>query len=182
VNARALEEAESIKASLDKVLTPEIRAQMERAGLVLTVNAAGTASLHHAGASPDGKSELVFIDADDLAEAELLEEMSSYERKTTGIDNVVFLSPKGHTRHAARIKVAIDPWDSFDPRSGKTASIAIHDGSVTGDPVPRRLYDQLLAFIDLNRQTLLDYWDYKISTTTMEERLKPLPKDWDKAR
>jgi hypothetical protein len=106
----------------------------------------------------------------------LLEEMGSYEKKDTGIDNVIYLSPKGHTRHPARIKVAIDPRDSFDPRGGKTASIAIHDGSVTGESVPRRLYDQLLAFIDLNRQTLLDYWDYRISTTTMEERLKPLPK------
>jgi hypothetical protein len=180
VNARTLEEAEAVKASLDKVLTPEIRDQLERSGFVLTVNSASTASLHYAGARLEGKSELIFIDADDLAEAELLEEMSSYEKRTTGIDNVVWLSPKGHTRHAARIKVAIDPWDSFDPRGGKTASIAVHDGSVTGDPVPRRLYDQLLAFIELNRQTLLDYWDYKISTTTLEERLKPLPQDWDK--
>jgi hypothetical protein len=64
--------------------------------------------------------------------------------------------------------------DSFEPRHGKTASIAVHDGAVTGEPVPRPLYDQLAEFININRQTILDYWDYKISATTMEERLQPI--------
>lgn len=165
--------ADQLKASIDQALSPELRERLRESGIALILRAAGASSLQADGAPED----VVIVDADDLAEMELLEEMGSYDKKDTGIDNVVFLSPKGHTRHAARIKVAIDPWDSFDPRGGKTASIAIHDGSVTGESVPRRLYDQLLAFIDLNRETLLDYWDYRISTTAMEERLKPLPAD-----
>jgi hypothetical protein len=121
---------------------------------------------------------VVAVDEDQLAEEELLEEIGSYEKKHTGIDNVVFLSPKGKTKHPARIKVAIDPPpDSFNPCRGDTkqASIAVHDGSITGAYVPRDLYDQLIEFIRLNRETLLDYWDYKISTTQMEERLVPVP-------
>jgi hypothetical protein len=118
----------------------------------------------------------IAIDEDQLAEEELLEEMGSYEKKHTGIDNVVFLSPRGRTRHTARIKVAIDPPDSFNPGPGtKQASITVHDGSITGAYVQRDLYDQLVEFIRLNRETLLLYWDYKISTTQMEESLKPVP-------
>lgn len=45
---------------------------------------------------------------------------------------------------------------------------------MTGEPVPRPLYDQLVEFININRQTILDYWDYKISATTMQEQLQPI--------
>jgi hypothetical protein len=108
------------------------------------------------------------------AEEEPLEEMGSDEKKNTGIDNVVFLSPRGRAPHQARIKVAIDPPDSLNPGPGtKQASIAVHDGSVSGERIPSDLYLQILEFIDLNREVLLDYWDYKISTTM---GLKPLPK------
>jgi hypothetical protein len=165
------EEAEAIKASLDQVIPPEIRERMANAGLGLTLGTAVLGPFHIVEGKP---AEAVAVDQDQLAEEELLEEMGSYEKDDTGIENVVFLSPRGRTRHAARIKVAIDPPDSFNP-AGKTASIAIHDGSVTGERVPRGLYEQLLEFIDLNRETLLDYWDYKISTTQMERRLKPIP-------
>ena len=165
-----LNEAADLKTTITRALPPEIRERMRQAGLALTLNSASVAALY------GGDAGDVVLDADELAEAELLEEMGSYEKKDTGIDNTVFLSPRGRTRHAARIKVALDPPHSFNPGPGtKQASIAIHDGSITGDSVPRRLYEQLLEFIDLNRETLLDYWDYRISTTQMEARLKPVP-------
>src|SRR5215467_13837430 len=66
-------------------------------------------------------SEIVSL-ADELAEQELLEEMVSYRKDVTGVDHTIFISPKGSTRHAARIKLAIEPPDSIDPR-GTTASI-----------------------------------------------------------
>jgi hypothetical protein len=164
-----LDEATDLKATISQALPPEIRERLRQAGLALTLNSASFAELH------GGSAGDVVIDADELAEMELLEEMGSYEKRDTGIDNVVYISPRGRTRHAARIKVAIDPPDSFNPGPGtKQASIAIHDGSVTGEQVPPGLYQQLRDFIDLNRQTLLDYWDYRISTTTMEEQLRPV--------
>ena len=55
--------------------------------------------------------------ADELAEEELLEEMVSYRKNVTGVDNTIFISPKGNTRQAPRIKLAIDPPDSADPRA-----------------------------------------------------------------
>jgi hypothetical protein len=41
--------------------------------------------------------------ADERAEEELLEELVSYRKDVTGIENTVFISPKGNTRHGPRI-------------------------------------------------------------------------------
>jgi len=109
--------------------------------------------------------------ADELAEEQLLEEMVSYRKAVTGIDNTIFISPKGNTRHAARIKLAIEPPDSIDPRSN-TASISIGDASVVAGDVPPRLLEQVRRFLDANRDVLLDYWDYRIDTEELRRRLK----------
>ena len=111
--------------------------------------------------------------ADELAEEELLEEMVPYRKNVTGVDNTIFISPKGNTRHAARIKLAIDPPDSVDPR-GNTASVAITDGTVVAGEVAPRLLDQVRRFIDANRGVLLDYWEYRIDTEALRRRLKSL--------
>jgi hypothetical protein len=109
--------------------------------------------------------------ADALAEEELLEEMVSYRKDVTGVDNTIFISPKGNTRHAPRIKIAIEPPHTFDPR-GNTAAIAISDGAVMVGDVPPRLLDQARRFIEANREALLDYWEYRIDTETLRQRLR----------
>src|SRR5919204_6659622 len=109
--------------------------------------------------------------SDQRAEEELLEEIVSYRRDVTGIDYTVFISPKGNTRHAPRIKIAIDPPLSVDPRS-KTASVAIADGTVVTGEAPMRLIEQVRRFLDANRDVLLDYWEYRIDTEKLRRRLK----------
>jgi hypothetical protein len=109
--------------------------------------------------------------ADELAEEELLEEMVSYRKNVTGVDHTIFISPKGNTRHAARIKLAVDPPDSVDPR-GNVASVAIADGTVVAGDVPPRLLEQVQRFIGANRAVLLDYWEYRIDTDALRRRLK----------
>lgn len=111
---------------------------------------------------------------DELAEVELLEEMVSFRKNVTGIDNTVFISPKGQTRHAPRIKVAISPPDSLNPSTG-TASIAIHDGSVAaGEDVSPALLREVQQFIEANRPVLQDYWDYRIDADDLRQRLKKI--------
>jgi hypothetical protein len=106
-----------------------------------------------------------------LAEEELLEEMVSYRKDVTGVENTIFISPKGSTQHAARIKLAIDPPDSIDPRS-ETASIAIADGAVVaGNVSPAALLKNVQRFIELNRAALIDYWEYRIDTEQLRQRL-----------
>jgi hypothetical protein len=111
--------------------------------------------------------------AEERAEEELLEEMVSYRKDVTGVENTIFILPKGNTRHAPRIKIAIDPPLSVDPRS-KTASVAVADGTVVAGEVPPGLLDQARRFIDANRDVLLDCWEYRIDTDELRRRLIPI--------
>jgi hypothetical protein len=78
------------------------------------------------------------------------------------------VSPKGHARHGPRIKIAVDPPTSFDP-TAKTASMAIHDGSVEGE-LASNIAKQAKQFIDLNRDALLLYWHSEIDTDELLDR------------
>ncbi len=118
----------------------------------------------------------VFALADQLAEEEQLEHMVTYRKNVTGVDNTLFISPKVHARHAARIKVAIDPPHTVSPTS-ETASVSINDGSVVAgnaESMSSRLLSQVRRFIDLNRPTLLDYWEERIDTDELRQRLKSI--------
>src|SRR5215510_8262483 len=79
--------------------------------------------------------------------------MASLSPEENGIDNTIFVSPKGYARHAARIKIAIDPPRTFKT-TAKTASMAIHDYTVIGD-VPTRVRRQAQLWIAMNRDALL---------------------------
>jgi hypothetical protein len=87
----------------------------------------------------------------------------------TGVSNTIFISPKGNTRHAAPVEVAINPADSIDPR-GETASVAISDGSAMAGNVSAALLKDVHRFIELNRATLIDYWEYRIDTEGLRQR------------
>jgi len=101
---------------------------------------------------------------------DVLEEMVSYRKNVTGVDHTLFISPKGNARHGPRVKVAIAPSDSVDPRS-KVASVAL-DGSVVAGDLSRVLLRQVQQFIEENRQVLLDYWEYRIDTDELRQRLR----------
>ncbi len=133
------------------------------------------AKVERSCSSSHGSFRPVVVDAgfaEEVAERELVEEMVSYRKNVTGLDHTVFISPRGHVQHAARIKLAIDPPDTVDPR-GRTASIAIHDGAVmAGDSVPPDLLRRVQQFIKLNHAALLEYWEYSIDTEQLRQRLK----------
>lgn len=98
--------------------------------------------------------------------------MVSYRRNVTGVDNTIFISPKGKTRHTARIKLAIDPPHAVDPQS-ETAAVTFADDAVVAGDVPPDLLKQVRRFIDANRDVLLDCWEYRIDTEELSQRLKP---------
>jgi uncharacterized protein with WD repeat len=109
-----------------------------------------------------------------LAEAdEEAQDMVSLRSEKTGVDNTIFISTKGYAQHAPRIKIAVDPPDTFNATS-KSASMAIHDHSISGAYVAPHVAAQAKDFIDRNREALLDYWDCKIDTAQLIERLRPV--------
>jgi hypothetical protein len=149
---------QSIKVSVERSLPSDVLAAMREAGIALTLDASS------------GSQPVVRV-SDELAERELLEEMVSFRKRVTGVDNTIFISPKGFTRHAPRIKLAIDPPDSIDPR-GATASVAIDSGEVVDGDVPAELLKQVREFIELNHNVLLDYWNYRADAEELREQLK----------
>ena len=104
-----------------------------------------------------------------------LDEMASFRKNTTGVDHTIFISPKGNAQHGCRIKVAIDPPDTLNPRR-RGISVQVADYQVIGDTkrVSLGLLDQVRRFIDLNRDVLLEYWEYRISTGELVDRLRKI--------
>jgi len=91
-----------------------------------------------------------------LEDQEAEEDMVSAWPRDTGLGNAIKIIP-GNPRHGPRIKVAIDPPDSF-PDGGVTASIPFGEDTI-GDPVPKgvvpaKIARQLREFIELNRAVL----------------------------
>jgi hypothetical protein len=109
---------------------------------------------------------VALVEADQEAE-----DTVSLRSEKTGVENTIFVSTKGYAEHAPRIKIAVDPPDTFNATS-KSASMAIHDYSIRGESVAPHIAEQARRFIDLNREALLDYWDTKIDTAQLIERLK----------
>jgi hypothetical protein len=107
----------------------------------------------------------------DAGDYDETQDMASLRTERTGVDNTVFVSPKGRAQHGPRIKIAVDPPKSFDP-TAKTASMAINaEYTVEGD-LPSHIEKQAKRFIELNREALLLYWSSAIDTDELLKRLK----------
>jgi hypothetical protein len=107
----------------------------------------------------------------DTPAVDVFEEMVSYRANVTGISHTIFISPRGNAAHGPRVKVAIDPPDSLDPR-GTIATITL-GGAIIGTIDPQ-LARQVQQFIDVNRAVLLDYWNYKIDTDQLRQGLQSI--------
>jgi hypothetical protein len=95
--------------------------------------------------------------------------MASFRKNVTGIDNVVWLYEDQHDAGVC-ILVAVDPPDTLDHAVGKTASVAVHDGTVIEGAMPAWLLNQVLEFIERNRNTLVDYWNGRIDTLDLRSK------------
>jgi Domain of unknown function (DUF4160) len=151
---------DDIKNSIERLLPPNIVAAMREEEVALTL-------------SPSSDPELIVTISDELAEREQLEHMVTYRKNITGVDNTIFISPGLRVRHAPRIKVAIDPPDSINPLR-EQASVEITTGEVVAGEVSAALLKQVQKFIELNRGVLLEYWDARITTDQLQERLKAI--------
>jgi hypothetical protein len=72
------------------------------------------------------------------------------------------------------VRLAINPPHSVGQRA-HTASIGVPDGAVVaGEDVPPALLEQVRQFIAINRDTLVDYWEYRIDTEQLRQRLRSI--------
>jgi hypothetical protein len=147
----------------------------------LTSLSSGTASfdphqwLHQLGAAgltPHDLVEMVrAVEAAAREEEEATAFMAKFRKNVTGVDNTIFFSVE-FARHKPRIKVAIDPPTHVDPSSDGNASVAIADGShLAGEKMPSWLRKQVEWFLEVNRDTLMDYWNKRLDDDELRERL-----------
>ena len=100
--------------------------------------------------------------------------MTNLYPRRTGLPMTIWVSPRGHARHAARIKVNMThgPRRTLD----NTAIVRLQ-------PVPRVIAGTLSAddqkalfqWIAMNEAALLDHWNGLIDGGDLIERLRPLP-------
>jgi hypothetical protein len=101
-------------------------------------------------------------------------EMANLFPADTGLPMVIWASERGHARHDVRIKVNQSHGTRMLP--GDLATVAVR-------PAPRLVAGQLSGadlqlvrqWIALNEATLVDYWEYRISTPEFVCRLQKLP-------
>jgi hypothetical protein len=152
---------EAIKTKVEQSLPSDLRASLREAGIAVTLDVA------------NGSRSLVDI-SDALAEREWLWDMSSFGKKTTGVDHNIFVSTNMGVQHGPRIKVAIDPPNSFSPRC-VSASVSINDGQVVaGEIRSAALLKQVREFIELNREALIEFWNCQIGTDELHDRLRSI--------
>lgn len=97
-------------------------------------------------------------------------EIANLYPATTGLPMTVWVSPRGHARHAARVKVNATHGRRMDLDNAPVMAIR---------PAPRLIEGELAAddqaaatqWIAANADALIDYWDGKIDTAEFIGRL-----------
>jgi hypothetical protein len=110
---------------------------------------------------------------DKSSEAEAPYEMVNLVPRLTGLPMTIWASPRGQARHDVRIKV--------NQTHGR--QMIIRDAiSVAVRPVPRVVAGTLspadrqavFQWVALNEGALVDYWEFRIDTDELLQRLRPL--------
>ncbi|MBI1251848.1 MAG: hypothetical protein GC189_10280 [Alphaproteobacteria bacterium] len=111
------------------------------------------------------------LDESGRTEEEDLFEMANLYPRDTGLPMTVWVSPKGRARHDARVKVCRTHGDRMN--ADDTAVVAVR-------PAPALLHGELsakdeaavLAWVQLNADALIGYWDGDISTVEFVQRMQ----------
>lgn len=100
--------------------------------------------------------------------------MANFREKSTGLPMVIWVSERGNTQHAPRIKVSTNNNDKMI--EGQTVSVSITEPPeiMAGVGLKSKDLQLVIKFIELNRSLLLDYWDSKIDTTDLVLDLKKI--------
>lgn len=85
-------------------------------------------------------------------------EMTNLYPRHTGLPMTVWVSPRGHARHAARIKVHMIHGDRMVVSNTAVVALAPHPHLVAGD-LSNDDRKAVFAWAKLNQSALLDFWD-----------------------
>jgi hypothetical protein len=100
--------------------------------------------------------------------------MVNVRGRSSGLPMNVWIGPRGHARHAARIKVQMNHCQAFD--IDQLAVVSVED-----DP-PHVMEGQLsvadlalvLRYIALNKAAILDHWHERTDGIELSRALRPI--------
>src|SRR5262249_61490529 len=90
-----------------------------------------------------------------------------------GMATPLWSTPAPEGQHGPGIKVAMDPPHAKRP-GGAEATVPFDEGKPASGPIPPALERQVRAFIALNKQALLDYWNLTTTTDEFVTQLRPI--------
>jgi hypothetical protein len=107
-----------------------------------------------------------------LTEDELLE-MSNITQETSGIKDVIIWIGPNPPQHGRRIKVSNKP-NSFDGNDCFTITIPKFEiiGDVNKKLIDKSVMSEIIEFVKLNMDTIIEYSDRKLSTLELLKTLK----------
>lgn len=101
--------------------------------------------------------------------------MANLRQAHTGLPMVIWVSEKGHARHAPRIKVSTNHGHKFDSFDAVSVSIEEPVEIKAGSGLSKADLEWVRQYIRCNRAALLDYWEGEIDTVELIGRLVRLP-------
>jgi len=100
-------------------------------------------------------------------------QMTNLYPRDTGLPMTVWVSPRGHARHDARVKVCRTHGDRMDGTN--LAVVAIRPTPrVLHGPLEQNDFAPVAAWIALNEDTLISYWNGTLSTLELARDLRRL--------
>ena len=100
--------------------------------------------------------------------------MVNVRGRSSGLPMNVWVGPRGHARHAARIKVQADHRERFDIDRLAVVSVEDDPPEVKEGSLGAEDLEQVRRWIVLNRQAILDHWDERTDGVELARALMPL--------
>jgi len=113
------------------------------------------------GTNPDLREEQAGFAA--AGDDEGLFEMANLRPERTGLPFVVFISQRGGARHDIRVKVA--PGPRPDPATMISVALGPEPRAMPPGELSAEDFRRLSAWIALNQQALIDYWNGDVAYT-----------------
>lgn len=103
-------------------------------------------------------------------------EMANLYPRDTGLEMTVWVGPRGNAGHDARIKVCRAHGDRTD--LSNTAVVAVRPAPrIVHGPLAQSDFLPVAAWVELNRDALIGYWDGTRSTAEFVTRLRKIGAD-----
>jgi hypothetical protein len=101
--------------------------------------------------------------------------MVNVRGRSSGLPMNIWIGPRGHARHAARIEVQMDHRQQFD--SDQLAVVSVEDDppQVVEGRVDAADLDLVRRYVALNKPAILDHWQEKTDGVELSRALKPRP-------